>query len=138
MRVIVSGGGTGGHVYPALSTAEAMRPHLDALLYLGSATGPERDMVQKAGWTFAGLPAAPLKRSVAGMARAAGSASVGWIAAAKWMSEFKPDVVIATGGYAAAAAGLNYEQLCQRMIDLAMQRNEKLKMKNEKTAELAA
>ena len=39
---------------------------------------------------------------------------------------------------AAAAAGLNYEQLCQRMIDLAMQRNEKLKMKNEKTAELAA
>jgi hypothetical protein len=34
---------------------------------------------------------------------------------------------------AAAAAGISYEELCQRMIELALKRNEKLKIKNEKT-----
>jgi len=38
---------------------------------------------------------------------------------------------------AAAAAGMNFAQLCQRMVELALSRNEKSKMQNEKTAECA-
>jgi UDP-N-acetylglucosamine--N-acetylmuramyl-(pentapeptide) pyrophosphoryl-undecaprenol N-acetylglucosamine transferase len=89
-----------------LSTAEFLRPHADRLLFIGGETGPERRMAEKAGLEFIGLPAAPLRRSPTGILKAASSAAGGWLVALGVMRRFQPDLVLATGGYAAVAAGL--------------------------------
>lgn len=89
-----------------MSTAEALRPHASDLLFLGSESGPERKLVEDAGFEFVGLPAAPLRRSIGGILKAGGNAGAGVIRAANVVRRFKPNVVVATGGYAAFAAGL--------------------------------
>jgi UDP-N-acetylglucosamine--N-acetylmuramyl-(pentapeptide) pyrophosphoryl-undecaprenol N-acetylglucosamine transferase len=89
-----------------LSTAEALRPHASALLFLGSESGPERKLVEDAGLEFVGLPAAPLRRSLGGLLKAGGNAGAGVVRAVNVLRRFRPDVVAVTGGYAAFAAGL--------------------------------
>jgi UDP-N-acetylglucosamine--N-acetylmuramyl-(pentapeptide) pyrophosphoryl-undecaprenol N-acetylglucosamine transferase len=106
MRIILSGGGTGGHIYPALSVADALRPHAERLMFLGGESGPERQIVADAGYEFFGLPAAPLRKSPSGAMKAAVSAGGGMVKAIGALRRFKPDLVLATGGYAAIAAGL--------------------------------
>ena len=75
-------------------------------MFIGSETGPEGKIVEAAGWEFEGLPAAPLRRSLPGMAKAVGSAGAGVARAMSILRRFQPDVVIGTGGYASFAAGL--------------------------------
>src|SRR6185295_12067014 len=61
-RVALAGGGTAGHVYPAIAVAEAYRqvvPHVE-LLFIGSNSGVEAKLVAARGFHFAALPAAPL------------------------------------------------------------------------------
>lgn len=105
MNILLTGGGTGGHVYPALALAEAARRQDPAvrLLFVGSSAGMEAALVPAARIPFAGLMVRPPRsRSSVRMliALATGMASLGQ--AASRVARFRPDVIIATGGIAAA------------------------------------
>ena len=104
-RVVLTTGGTGGHVFPALAVAEEIRRRFPEaeFLFIGGQYGPERQMVEKAGIPFMALPV----RGVLGRGVKAIGAFVGLgISALKSMRiirKFNPDVVIGFGGYAAVA-----------------------------------
>ncbi len=118
MRILVSGGGTGGHVYPALTVVETLhnpKPagstlpalNLTDVLWIGSRDGIEEDMVRRAGVEFIGLAAGGLRGMgwldrTRNLARIAGSVA----AAEKNLAHFRPDVVLVTGGYACVAVTL--------------------------------
>ncbi len=65
MRVLISGGGTGGHIYPALAVAAHLRDTYNAdILYLGSDDGLETQLVPAAGFRIATVKAGKLRRYV--------------------------------------------------------------------------
>jgi len=105
MNLLLTGGGTGGHVYPALALAEAVRRDQPStrVLFAGSRQGMEARLVPRAGVAFAGLAVRPprsrsLLRTV--VALATGALSVG--EALLLVARFRPDAIVATGGIAAA------------------------------------
>ncbi len=104
-RVLLTTGGTGGHIFPALAVAEVLRatfPQCE-ILFMGSEYGPEKALVSKAGIAFEGLAVRGLMGR--GMkAFAAGFAMMRAILQARRkVKEFRPDVAIGFGGYAAFA-----------------------------------
>ena len=106
MRVVLSGGGTGGHVYPALSIARALEGELPPgekleMLYLGSAGGAELDLVERAGIPFQSISAGPIRgRQPWEIANNAVKLAKGTAEARKAIAKFGPQVVLSTGGYA--------------------------------------
>lgn len=102
MKFIITGGGTGGHIYPALAIAEEIKStYKDAeILYVGTDKGLEAEIVPKAGFDFKTI-------RVKGMPRKFNKASFiavreliyGLGDAKKIVKDFKPDIVIGTGGY---------------------------------------
>ncbi|MBO4301287.1 MAG: undecaprenyldiphospho-muramoylpentapeptide beta-N-acetylglucosaminyltransferase [Desulfovibrio sp.] len=104
-RVLLTTGGTGGHIFPALAVAEELRRRQSdiALLFVGSHYGPEKRLAGKAGVPFRGLHV----RGILGRgARAVGAAlhmAVAVSQAVGIIREFRPDVVAGFGGYAAFA-----------------------------------
>nr|WP_319762217.1 undecaprenyldiphospho-muramoylpentapeptide beta-N-acetylglucosaminyltransferase [Maridesulfovibrio sp.] len=100
-RIVLTTGGTGGHVFPALAVAHEIKTRFPGceILFLGG-KGPERDMVSRAEISFKGLPA---KGIVGGGIKKVFSSL--WILnalvmALKELVSFKPDAVIGFGGYA--------------------------------------
>lgn len=103
-RLIFSGGGTGGHVFPALSVADAFlaRHPETEVLFVGAARGMEVNLVPASGYALrtldlAYLPRTPSFRQV----KALWKALRGLGGAARILRDFAPDVVVGTGGYAA-------------------------------------
>jgi UDP-N-acetylglucosamine--N-acetylmuramyl-(pentapeptide) pyrophosphoryl-undecaprenol N-acetylglucosamine transferase len=100
--VILAAGGTGGHIFPALSVAEALRESGDAtrILFVGG-QGPEGAMAKKAGLKFTALPVTGvIGRGPAGAA-ALVRMGLSLFTALRIVRAFKPDVVAGFGGYAA-------------------------------------
>ena len=103
VKIIVSGGGTGGHIYPALTlinSIKAKRPDAE-FLYVGTEKGLEADIVPKAGINFTALNLeGGLERhfTLENISRAANAI---WSikTAADIVKSFKPNVVVGTGGY---------------------------------------
>lgn len=107
-RIILTTGGTGGHIFPAIAVAEEIRRRYpDAmLLFVGGRYGPEGDMAANAGLDFVGLPVkGVLGRGLKGVAAAVGM-SRGLAGALKVMRRVKPQLVVGFGGYAAFAGVL--------------------------------
>jgi UDP-N-acetylglucosamine--N-acetylmuramyl-(pentapeptide) pyrophosphoryl-undecaprenol N-acetylglucosamine transferase len=108
MRVLLSGGGTGGHIYPALSVAMQLRDRYKAdILYLGSDDGLETELIPAAGLRFAQIKAGKLQRfiswrTVTGVARI----PVGMTQAVSIVRNFHADVAFTSGGYVAVPAGI--------------------------------
>jgi UDP-N-acetylglucosamine--N-acetylmuramyl-(pentapeptide) pyrophosphoryl-undecaprenol N-acetylglucosamine transferase len=106
---VFTGGGTGGHVYPGLSVAEALgrlRPDVD-LLYVGRMDGPEARIVPHAGIRFRGVRAAGIRgKSPLAMARGGTALSVGLAQAWRTLGRFRPRAVFATGGYASVPVAM--------------------------------
>lgn len=102
MRIIVSGGGTGGHIYPALTIVRAIQKKIsDAeFLYVGTQDGLEADIVPKEGIPFETVNIQGFKRSLTpeNLLRGA-KAFVGIVKAMGLVRRFRPDVAVGTGGY---------------------------------------
>ncbi len=112
MRLALSGGGTGGHVYPALSIAAALERELPPgerleMLYLGSAGGAEAELVERAGVPFRPIASAPIRgRLPWEMAANAVKLGVGTGQARAALADFQPGAVLSTGGYASFPVAL--------------------------------
>ena len=104
MRVVVSGGGTGGHIYPALAFMRYLEKQEDVeYLYIGTKRGLESKIVPQAGYAFESIKIEGLKRSLSlENLKTAYYMVTSVIKARKILKEFKPDVVIGTGGYVCA------------------------------------
>ena len=103
MRFIVSGGGTGGHIYPALAVARGLKQRYAGceVLYVGTAGGMEADIVPREGIPFAPICASGLKRSLSLVNFfSCGRALWGMVQALNILHSFKPAAVVGTGGYA--------------------------------------
>ncbi|MDR2806201.1 MAG: undecaprenyldiphospho-muramoylpentapeptide beta-N-acetylglucosaminyltransferase [Dysgonamonadaceae bacterium] len=103
MKIIISGGGTGGHIFPALSIADALKARYpDAeILFVGAENRMEMERVPEAGYKITGLPVAGFDRK-----NPLKNISVLWklcksIAKARQIiHDFQPEIVVGVGGYA--------------------------------------
>lgn len=102
-RFIVSGGGTGGHIFPALSIAEGLKQRFPGaeILFVGAMGKMEMERVPAAGFPIVGLPVAgfhrgEILRNLAFLPKLAAS----MLKAFRVVRKFKPDCVIGVGGYA--------------------------------------
>jgi len=104
-RWVVAGGGTGGHVTPALALAERIEARGDAVLIMGSERGLETRLVPAAGFELVALPAQQMMgRGVLG--RLAAVPAMLRACAAAWvrLGAFGADIVVSVGGYASVPA----------------------------------
>lgn len=102
MKVIVTGGGTGGHIYPALAIAQGIKDYIpqSEVLYVGNKDSMEKELAGKAGFSFYEIEVAPLPHKVSLQtlknsvlaAKAVGKAK-------KLVKEYQPAMIIGTGGY---------------------------------------
>lgn len=102
MRVLMTGGGTGGHVNPAIAIADTIKEHIPSaeIAFVGTKRGIENKLVPAAGYKLYHVDVRGFRRSLSlANIRAAFLAAVSPIVAKKLVKEFKPDVVIGTGGY---------------------------------------
>ena len=106
MRLVLTGGGTGGHIYPAIAIAQAFatEPSFAPLVvtFVGTRGGLEASIVPRAGFALSFVHAAPLARSFSrSLARTIVDNVRGFFEALAVLHRTKPDVLIATGGYVA-------------------------------------
>lgn len=105
MKILLTGGGTGGHVYPAVALAEALRRQDAAhhILFVGSGVGMEAALVPASGIEFTGLAVRPPRsRAPVRMLLSLATGLTAVAQAVGVVTRFRPDVIIATGGIAAA------------------------------------
>lgn len=105
IKAIISGGGTGGHIFPALSIANKLRelnPETE-ILFVGAEGRMEMERVPAAGYEIVGLPVAGLQRKLTLSNLALPFKVIRSIRIAKKViREFRPDIAIGVGGYASA------------------------------------
>jgi UDP-N-acetylglucosamine--N-acetylmuramyl-(pentapeptide) pyrophosphoryl-undecaprenol N-acetylglucosamine transferase len=105
VKIALSGGGTGGHVYPTLAIVQALRHLLPSgepldVLYIGTG-GQEEEIVRRAGFPMEQISAAPIRgRMPWEMAANTGKIAAGAQQARRILTAFAPEVVLSTGGYA--------------------------------------
>ncbi|MFK8044060.1 MAG: undecaprenyldiphospho-muramoylpentapeptide beta-N-acetylglucosaminyltransferase [Crocinitomicaceae bacterium] len=105
-RVIISGGGTGGHIFPAIAIANAVKakyPNCD-ILFVGAEGKMEMEKVPQAGYEIVGLPIRGLQRklTLSNLSFPFKLIASLW-KAKRIVRKFKPDIAIGVGGYASAA-----------------------------------
>ena len=105
IRAIISGGGTGGHIFPALSIADMLmklNPE-NEILFVGAEGRMEMDRVPAAGYKIIGLPITGLQRKLSAANLALPfKVMKSLVMARKTIKEFMPDIAIGVGGYASA------------------------------------
>ncbi len=121
VKVVISGGGTGGHIFPAIAIADAVKaavPDAD-ILFVGARGKMEMEKVPAAGYVIEGLPVAGFQRrftfkNITFFYKLI----VSMLKARRIISRFKPDVVVGVGGYASGpvlriASGMGIPSLIQ-------------------------
>lgn len=114
MRMMISGGGTGGHIYPALAIAEAIAAKYpgSSILYAGNANGMEHKLATAAGYDFLPLSVAGLtSKNPVKLLGVLAKNMAGVREAKRAIRDFKPDIVVGTGGYACGPLLLAAEKL---------------------------
>jgi UDP-N-acetylglucosamine--N-acetylmuramyl-(pentapeptide) pyrophosphoryl-undecaprenol N-acetylglucosamine transferase len=107
MKVLLTGGGTGGHINPAIATAEALRSAAPEVLFVGTRGGLEARLVPAAGYPIRYLPSRPVGRKLSpGAVLSLAVTGAGVVAAFAILARERPDAVASTGGYAGAALGV--------------------------------
>ena len=106
MRIIVSGGGTGGHIYPAMALIKRLkeRDMIEDVLYVGTEKGLESKIVKNAGIAFKTIEIRGFKRKLTVENVKVVELFLSSIRKSKKIiKDFKPDIVIGTGGYVSSA-----------------------------------
>ena len=102
MRIIISGGGTGGHIYPAITIAREvakLAKHCE-ILFVGTKQGLEADIIPKEGFAFATIEVRGLERRISWQNVRTLFTTIGSVwDSVRIIKKFQPDVVIGTGGY---------------------------------------
>jgi UDP-N-acetylglucosamine--N-acetylmuramyl-(pentapeptide) pyrophosphoryl-undecaprenol N-acetylglucosamine transferase len=113
MRAILAGGGTGGHVIPALAIARELKARYQAeILFIGTSRGIENKLVPAAGFELKLIEVGALKNvSIATRLKTLFALPRAISAAKKMLREFDPDVVIGVGGYASGPAMIAAQRL---------------------------
>jgi UDP-N-acetylglucosamine--N-acetylmuramyl-(pentapeptide) pyrophosphoryl-undecaprenol N-acetylglucosamine transferase len=108
MRLVITGGGTGGHLYPGIAVAEALLARMpEAEVRFIGGTRIEARIVPEAGWPYTRVAAHPLpRRPGPGQLKAAAVNLLGLFQAALQLGGRRPNAVLATGGYVAGPVGL--------------------------------
>jgi UDP-N-acetylglucosamine--N-acetylmuramyl-(pentapeptide) pyrophosphoryl-undecaprenol N-acetylglucosamine transferase len=106
LRVLIAGGGTGGHILPALAVARELVAHHDAeVLFVGTARGMESRLVPEAGFNLRLIDVGQLKNvSLLTRLRTLMNLPRSLFACRKLIREFQPNVVFGVGGYASGPA----------------------------------
>ena len=107
MKVLIAAAGTAGHINPAISIANIIkeREENSKIMFLGTTRGLENDLVPRAGYELKTINAYGLSRKISiDNLRKMRKTIKGIFEAKKIMEEFKPDIVIGTGGYICGAA----------------------------------
>ncbi len=100
MTVVFAGGGTGGHLYPAIAIADALRERRASISFIGTADRLDATIVPKAGYELHAIASHSLPRSPSlAFVRAIGSNLKGTLQSLRLLAAQRPDLVIATGGY---------------------------------------
>jgi UDP-N-acetylglucosamine--N-acetylmuramyl-(pentapeptide) pyrophosphoryl-undecaprenol N-acetylglucosamine transferase len=102
MRIVFAGGGTGGHVYPAIAVArELMNRRADTeVLFIGGTRGIERSIVDTAGFRMETIPATGLPRKLSpALIGFVWNLGISIVRSRAFIGGFRPQVIMATGGY---------------------------------------
>lgn len=140
IRIIISGGGTGGHIYPAIAIANALKalnPAVD-VLFVGAEGKMEMQKVPQAGYTIVGLPIRGLQRGFSMK-----NLTLPWkflqslLKARQVIKEFRPQVAVGVGGYASGpllyvAGMMNIPTLIQEQNSYAGLTNKQLAKRAKK------
>ena len=107
-KVMVTGGGTGGHVFPGIAVAHELMKHSKVeVLFVGKLNGSEAKWVTDAGLRFKGIRASGFPRSLSlRLITFWFDLGAGLMEAGRLITEFKPSVVFATGGYVSVPVSL--------------------------------
>ncbi|MEA2561273.1 MAG: UDP-N-acetylglucosamine--N-acetylmuramyl-(pentapeptide) pyrophosphoryl-undecaprenol [Acidobacteriota bacterium] len=105
LHALLAGGGTGGHIFPALAVAEELGKRGWRVSFAGNESGLEARLVPERGIPFHALPAKPMVgRGLVGRVQSLATLTASGRVAAKLIRDLKVDVVLGTGGYVSAPA----------------------------------
>jgi UDP-N-acetylglucosamine--N-acetylmuramyl-(pentapeptide) pyrophosphoryl-undecaprenol N-acetylglucosamine transferase len=123
LRVLIAGGGTGGHVVPALAIARELRDaHNAEVRFVGTARGLETRLVPEAGFPLDLVRSGQLKNvSLATRLRTAIDLPLGVVECVRLLREFRPQIVVGVGGYASGPA--MFAAILLRLPTLAFEPN---------------
>jgi UDP-N-acetylglucosamine--N-acetylmuramyl-(pentapeptide) pyrophosphoryl-undecaprenol N-acetylglucosamine transferase len=104
MKVLIAGGGTAGHVFPALALARRLAPEHE-VRFAGTSSGQEARLVREAGFAFEAVQASPLERKASLKALRAPLTAIRSVGACRPLAEWA-DVVVGMGGYVSVPVAL--------------------------------
>jgi UDP-N-acetylglucosamine--N-acetylmuramyl-(pentapeptide) pyrophosphoryl-undecaprenol N-acetylglucosamine transferase len=107
MKLLIAGGGTGGHLFPGIAVAEEFlsRGPANEVLFVGTERGVEAKLLPKLGYRLELIAAAGVRgKSLFGQLKGVAGLLYGYSQSRKILKEFKPDLVLGVGGYASAPA----------------------------------
>ena len=117
-KVLLAGGGTAGHINPALAIASIIKDHYPdtEFLFAGTPNGMEARLIPKAGYNFAAIKVSGFQRKLTPQNIARNIRSVAYLTTAghrakQIINDFKPDLVIGTGGYVSGPIVLKAAQM---------------------------
>jgi UDP-N-acetylglucosamine--N-acetylmuramyl-(pentapeptide) pyrophosphoryl-undecaprenol N-acetylglucosamine transferase len=119
LRVLIAGGGTGGHLYPGIAIAEEVTAEGGEVLFVGTRRGLEGKLVPDAGFPLEMLDVTGLKRAgIGGVLRGLARLPRAMAESRRILRRFRPDIVVGVGGYASgplvlAAALAGYPTVIQ-------------------------
>lgn len=101
LRVLIAGGGTGGHLFPGVALAEEVRARGGEVLFVGTARGIEARVLPEQGWALQMIDATGIKgRGIKGLVMGMLRLPRAWWQSLQIVRRFRPDVVVGVGGYA--------------------------------------
>lgn len=104
MRILFAGGGTGGHLIPAINIASALKDKLEdaQFLFVGIRGGMEKPMIEKSGFPIEEIEIVGLRRNFSGMVDFSKKIMRAYAQSDKLVRSFGPEIVVGTGGYLSA------------------------------------
>ncbi|NVB43705.1 glycosyltransferase, partial [Pseudenhygromyxa sp. WMMC2535] len=101
MRVMIAGGGTGGHLFPGVALAEQVLAAGGEVRFVGTERGIEARVIPELGWTLDRIEVSGIKgRGVRGLISGLLRLPKAWLQSRRIIAGFDPDVVVGVGGYA--------------------------------------